>query len=62
MAFYQWLADGASEVTTSFVVLATVSLGVFGALLVLTGRLVVQAVKEIGEERRHRRYRSEALR
>lgn len=62
MAFYQWLADGASEVTASFIVFATISLGVFGVLFGLTGSLVVQAVKEIRDERRRRRYRSEALR
>ena len=62
MAFYQSLADGASEVTTSFIVFATISLGTFAVLIGLAGRLVVQAVKEIREERRHRRYRSEALR
>lgn len=61
MAFYQWLADGASEVTTSFIVFATISLAVFGVLAAFTFRLVVDAVKALREERRDRRYRSRTL-
>ena len=55
MAFYEWLADGASEVTTTFIVFATISLGTFVVFLGLTGNLVVQAVKALRAERRVRR-------
>ena len=56
--FFEWLAStegGAHEVTTNFMVFATVSLLTFGVLAVITGRLVVDTWKALRDERRARR-------
>ena len=47
-----------AEVTRGFVVLAIVSLLVFGYLYVLTGKLVLDTWKALRDERRARRLRS----
>lgn len=55
--FFEWLAsnaDGAHQVTTTFMVFATASLIAFGALAVITGKLVVDAWKALRDERRAR--------
>lgn len=57
--FFEWLAsagDSAHEVTTNFMVFATVSLLVFAVLAVITGRLVVDTWKALRDERRARRF------
>lgn len=57
--FFEWLAsnaDGAHQVTTTFVVFATVSLLAFGVLAVITGKLVVDTWKALRDERRERRF------
>ncbi len=55
MTFFEWLASTADgqhhEVTASFVAFATVSLFVFGVLLAIAGRLVVDAWRALREER-----------
>lgn len=56
--FFEWLAStagGAHEVSTNFMVFATVSLLTFGVLAVITGRLVVDTWKALRDERRARR-------
>ena len=58
-SFFDWLAsnaDGAHEVTTNFMVFATVSLLAFGVLAVITGKLVVDTWKALRDERRERRF------
>ena len=56
--FFEWLAStagGAHEVSTNFMVFATVSLLTFVVLAVITGRLVVDTWKALWDERRARR-------
>ena len=55
--FFEMLANPA-EVTRGFVVLAIVSLLVFGYLYVITGKLVMDTWKALRDERRTRRVRS----
>lgn len=55
MAFYEWLADGASDVTRSFIVFATISLATFAVLLGFAIHLVLQTAKALRDERRSRR-------
>ena len=56
--FFEWLAStprGAHEVSTNFMVFATLSLLTFAVQGVITGRLVVDTWKALRDERRARR-------